>query len=250
MAESSNKLKLGKCVFGGAAIFLGVVGLAFGDFATNWQRVEPAVPHRVLLAYIAAVCEIAGGAAILWRRTARFGAGLLSTFYSLFVLSWLQKAASAPGIYDSWGNVFEELSLVLAALVVFAWASPRDSRSARSEGFVSRLYGICPISFAIVHFVSLRYAAPWVPAWLPPGQVFWVIATAVFFLLAAAAILSGIQAAWAARLLTAEIVGFEILIWIPKLLAAPHGHFEWAGNGISLAMCGAAWVVADSFANR
>jgi uncharacterized membrane protein YphA (DoxX/SURF4 family) len=241
-----HKSSLGACVFGGAAIFLGVVGLASGDFATGWQRVEPSVPHRALLADIAAICEIAGGAGILWRRTACFGAGLLAILYAIFVLSWLQKAVSAPLIYDSWGNVFEELSLLLAALVLFASASPRESLSARSQAPISRIYGVCPISFALVHFIYLRGAASWVPAWLPPGQVFWTIATAVCFLLAAAAILSGVLAALAAQLLTAEIIGFEILIWIPKLLAAPHTHFVWAGNGISLAMSGAAWVVADS----
>jgi hypothetical protein len=76
--------------------------------------------------------------------------------------------------------------------------------------------------------------------------MFWAIATTVCFLLAAAAILSGILAGLAARLLTAMIVGFELLIWIPKLLAAPHDHFSWAGNAVSVAMAGAAWVVAGS----
>ncbi len=42
------------------------------------------------------------------------------------------------------------------------------------------------------------------------------------------------------------IFGFEILIWLPKLVAAPHDHFNWAGNAISIAMTAAAWVVADA----
>jgi hypothetical protein len=50
----------------------------------------------------------------------------------------------------------------------------------------------------------------------------------------------------ASRLLTAEIVGFEILVWIPKLLAGPHDHFNWAGNGICIAIAGATWAVSDS----
>lgn len=101
-----------------------------------------------------------------------------------------------------------------------------------------------------MHFSYLRGAASYVPRWIPPNQMFWAVATAVCFLLAAAAILSGVLAGLAARLLTAEIVGFELLVWIPKLISAPHMHFMWAGNGISLAMCGAAWVVADSINNR
>ena len=111
---------------------------------------------------------------------------------------------------------------------------------------ISRLYGICPISFGLDHIIYLKGVATWVPTWIPPGQMFWAIATTVCFLLAAAAILSGILAGLAARLLTAMIVGFELLIWIPKLLAAPHDHFAWAGNAISITMAGAAWIVADS----
>jgi hypothetical protein len=76
--------------------------------------------------------------------------------------------------------------------------------------------------------------------------LFWAIATAVLFLLAAAAILSGILAGLASRLLTAMIVGFEALVWAPKLFASPHLHFSWAGNAVCLALAGAAWVVADS----
>jgi hypothetical protein len=67
----------------------------------------------------------------------------------------------------------------------------------------------------------------------------------VFFFMAAAAILSGILAGLAARLLTAQIVGFELLVWLPKLVAAPHQHFNWAGNAICIAIAGGAWVVAD-----
>jgi uncharacterized membrane protein YphA (DoxX/SURF4 family) len=250
MPEHKYKWNLGTCFFGGAAIFLGISGLAWRDFATNWQRVEPTVPHRALLACIAAGCEIAGGVAIVWRPTARAGAVLLTLLYGIFVLLWVVQVCKAPLVYDSWGNVFEELSLVLAALVVFAAASPRGSMAARSEAVTSRLYGFCCISYALAHFIYLGGATGFVPSWIPPSQKFWAVTTAVCFVLAAAAILSGVKAALAALLLTAEILGFELLIWGPKLIAAPHNHFVWAGNGINLALMGAAWVMADSFSRR
>jgi len=250
MAERNKKLRIGKCVFGGAAVTLGVIGLAFHDFATNWQRVDRAVPHRELLAYLAAACEIAGGAAILWRRTARAGAALLALIYSVFVLLWVQKIVPAPLVYDAWGNFFEESSLLLAALIVFASASPADSVWARNQSLIARVYGFCPISYALEHFFYLKSAASFVPPWIPPGQMFWAVATAVCFLLAAAAILSGVKATLAARLLTAEILAFELLGWGPRLFAAPHNHFIWSANGINVALMAAAWVVADSLANR
>jgi hypothetical protein len=64
------------------------------------------------------------------------------------------------------------------------------------------------------------------------------------------AILSGFLAGLASYLLVAMIVVFEALVWAPILVASPHLHFAWAGNTISLAMSGAAWVVADSIGKR
>jgi hypothetical protein len=68
----------------------------------------------------------------------------------------------------------------------------------------------------------------------------------VGFFAAAVAILTGIMAPLAARLLTLEIVIFELLVWIPNLVAGPSNHFNWAGNAICIALAGASWVVSDS----
>jgi hypothetical protein len=48
------------------------------------------------------------------------------------------------------------------------------------------------------------------------------------------------------RLLTAEIVFFELVVWIPNLSGAPKNHFNWAANAICTAIAAAAWVVSDS----
>ena len=62
--------------------------------------------------------------------------------------------------------------------------------------------------------------------WLPPWQLFWAYVTTIGFFLAALAILTGIMAPLASRLITAEIVGFQFLVWIPKLLRDPHNHIN------------------------
>ncbi|MGC1905831.1 MAG: hypothetical protein WA715_18575 [Candidatus Acidiferrum sp.] len=72
--QRSGASNLGLYVYGGAAIFLGLLGLVSGDFATTWQNVSPNIPLRVPLAYLTAVIELAGGIALLLLRTARAGA--------------------------------------------------------------------------------------------------------------------------------------------------------------------------------
>ena len=245
MPIHSTRLNLGVYAYALAAICLGLIGFVFGDFATTWQRVPADLPFRTALAYFAAALEFLGGVALLSRRTARAGAAILTMLFSIFTLSWVSQALAAPAVYDSWGNVFEELSAVIGGLVLYASLAPRESAWSDKKNLITRLYGVCPISFGLVHVIYMRGAATWVPKWIPPGQIFWIVATAIFFFMAAVAILSGILAELASRLLTVMIICFEILIWLPKLIAAPHDHFLWGGNGIGILLAAAAWVVSD-----
>jgi uncharacterized membrane protein YphA (DoxX/SURF4 family) len=246
MQGSSRASNLGIYVYTAGAIFLGLLGLASGDFATTWQHVGANVPFRQPLAYLTAVIELFAGLALLWRRTARAGALTLTVIYSVFTLVWVPKALVNLGNYDPIGNVFEELSLVAAGLVLFATFSLAGSSIARRRPFFVLLFGICPISFGIVHIIDMPGLLGAIPGWLPPSRMFWAYATTLGFFGAAVAILTGIMAPLASRLLTAEIVIFELLFWIPNLHAAPSNHFNWGGNAISIAIAGAAWVISDS----
>jgi uncharacterized membrane protein YphA (DoxX/SURF4 family) len=244
--QRSVTSNLGLYVYGVAAIFLGLLGLVSGDFATTWQNVGPNVPLRVPLAYLTAVIELAAGIALLIPRTARVGALTLTIVYSVFTLLWVPKAFVNLGNYDPIGNVFEEFSLVAAGLVLWAIFSPAGSPMARRRHFFVLLFGICPISFGIVHIIDMPGLLGFIPGWLPPTKMFWAYATTLGFFGAAVAILTGIMAPLASRLLTAEILIFELLVWIPNLSAGPSKHFNWAANAISIALAGASWVVSDS----
>jgi hypothetical protein len=80
--------------------------------------------------------------------------------------------------------------------------------------------------------------------------MFWAIATTVFFALAALALLSGICAILAARLLALMLISFQFLIWLPVLFAAPHKLFNWTENAENLSIAAAAWIVSDFLAQK
>jgi uncharacterized membrane protein YphA (DoxX/SURF4 family) len=246
MQSRSLISNLGIYAYAAGAIFLGLLGLVSGDFANPWQRVGPGVPLREPLAYLTALVELAAGLALLWPRAARAGALTLTVVFSVFTLLWTPKLFESLSGFDGPGNFFEEFSLVAGGAVLFARFSPAGSSIARRESLFARLSGLSAITFGIVHIYDMPGLLTWIPAWIPPSQMFWAYATTIGFFLAAAAILSGIQAPLASRLFTAEIVGFELLVWVPKLLASPHDHFIWAGNGICIAIAGAVWAVSDS----
>jgi uncharacterized membrane protein YphA (DoxX/SURF4 family) len=246
MQKRNLASNLGVYAYAAGAIFLGGLGLASGEFAATWQRVTPNIPLRTSLAFLTALIELAAGLALLWRRSARAGALTLTVVYAAFTLAWVPKIFENLRDFDPFGNFFEEFSLVVAGAVLVAAFSPAASSLARRESLLARLYALSAISFGVGHIYYMPGLLSWIPNWLPPSRIFWAYVTTIGFFAAAVAILTGIMAPLASRLLTFEILSFEILVWIPKLIAAPHDHFNWAGNAISVALSGAPWVVSDS----
>lgn len=245
---------LGTRVYGLGAIALGLVGLAWGDFATVWQPIQAlpfAVPHRTALAYVAAAGLLSAGVAIQWRRSARAGLLVLAILYFIFALFWLPRVIGFPHLFGTWSGFLEEFALVAAAAVVYSSLLPRGSAGAVRMARAGRLaFGVCVLSFGLSHFFAIPQTAGMVPKWIPPGQTFWAVATGVAHLLAGLAILSGVLDVLGSRLLTLMLATFGALVWAPALFAQPHEHMVWAGNAVNLALMGAAWVVADSIADH
>ena len=233
---------LGVRVYAASAVALGLVGLVSGDFAAVWQPVPAGLPGRTALAYVTALVLIASGIGLLRRRTAAASAIVLAVVYGAFAALWVPRVVLLPRVLGTWNGVFEQLALVAAALTHLAHTrgATRLARGARL------LFGVCLLSFGATHFDALRETAAMVPKWLPPSPTFWAAATGVFHLAAGLAILSGVRAALAARLFTAMLVTFGVLVWAPLLAADPRSHTVWAGNAINLALVGAAWLMADA----
>jgi uncharacterized membrane protein YphA (DoxX/SURF4 family) len=238
---------LGRHVFGAAAIAFSVIAFVWRDF-NGWQQIRALgnVPHREVLLYFAAAVQLFGGIAIQWRKTARIGALALGTIYLAFALLWVPFIVAQPRVYDRLGNFFEQFSLVSGALMVYALYGAADAnRAARLARAAYTCFGLCVISFTLEQLFYLPGTASFVPKWIPPGQMFWAIATTVAFALAAIALLSGRLALLACRLVTIMILCFGLLVWLPALFADRHKLMNWAGNAQNLAIAGAAWIMTD-----
>ena len=246
------KIYLGRHVYGLAAVLFGIITLAWHDF-NGWQQIRALgnVPHREILVYIAAGIELFGGVAIQWSRTARSGAFALGGLYLIFALLWVPHIAAEPHVYDRWGNFFEQFSLVAGALIVYATACRSDSERPPMTARIGYIFfGICVVSFTLEQLFYLSGTASFVPKWIPPGQMFWAVTTTIALGLAAIALLSGRAALLASRLLTAMLIGFGLLVWLPAPFADPHKIINWAGNAQNLAITGAAWIVADFLSQK
>ncbi|HXM60029.1 MAG TPA: hypothetical protein VN950_04175, partial [Terriglobales bacterium] len=147
-------------------------------------------------------------------------------------------------VYNSWGNFFEQFSLVTGAAIVYGrLASPWSQETLNRIGRI--LLGICAASFTFEQAIYLGSTATLVPTWLPPSQMFWAVTTTVLFALAAVALLANRMALIAARLMTVMVVSFGLLVWVPLILAYPHNHTNWSENAETFAIAGASWILAD-----
>ena len=236
MSVATPGSNLGRHLFGVAALAFGLITLAWHDY-NGWHQPR-------YLVYAAAAALILGGAAIQFRRTAKAGAVVLGAVYLVFALQCLPGIVAAPRIYNSWGNFFEQFSLVTGAAIIYSRLSSACSRETLNR--IGRiLLGICAASFTLEQAIYLDATAHLVPKWLPPNQMFWAVATTVLFALAAVALLTNRMALLATRLLTMMLVIFGLLVWVPLLLSDPHNHTNWSETAETFAIAGAAWILAD-----
>jgi uncharacterized membrane protein YphA (DoxX/SURF4 family) len=254
MPNKNNAMTdLGRIAFGLSGIVLGILGLIWRDYAAVWQPIDNLIGNtqRPLVASVFAVAELAAGIATVRPHLARFGAPVLATLYLICGLGWIPRVIAQPTAWGVYNGVAEQLALVASGIVVYANFAPLSyERKARLLQFGVILFGVCAVSFAFGHFTAIKETTAFVPAWIPPNPTFWAWATGAFHLLAGIAILTGVLAPLAARLLTAMMIGFGVLVWAPFLVARPTDHFTWAGNAINFALVSSAWVITDELARR
>ena len=257
----SGRWRSGVYIYGMASIAAGILDLIWGDFEAAHQPIQAFgnhIPGRQILAYITAVWLIAGGAAILWRQTARVGAVALGVIYLIFAVFWLPRFYTAPhvlgfripvyiGVLD---GACTQLILVAAAAIVFASLPTRGSAWVRTVLIARWIFGLCSIDFGLAHLTGVRAIATMVPKWMPLGGDFWTVVSGIAFVLAGIAILSGILDVLAARLLTLMLLIFNAIVLARLPLASPGNHVSWGANAYNLAAVGAAWIFAESIARR
>lgn len=265
-AQSTNsdgfiRTRAGVYLYSLGTVAAGVMDLRWSDFDPSHQPIQAFgdhIPGREILAYITAVWMIAGGMAILWRRSARAGAAALTVIYFIFAVFWLPRFYTAPlvlgfripVIIGVLGGAGTQLIVAVAGALIYASLATHRSSWQRTSLIARWTFGLSSVDFGLVHLTGVGHNAVYVPKWMPLGREFWVIVTGICFVLAGLAILSEILDALAGRLLALMLLVFSAVTLVPAIFVFPHRHDVWGGNAYNLAAVGAAWIFADSTATR
>lgn len=232
---------MGRYVFATAALLLGVAGLILHDqLISAWT-----LPGSTAFNIVTCSLQIFGGAALLLRRTSGLGAIVLGVVYLVFTLTFVPAIVAQPRVYESYGDVFYQLALVVGAVVAYATASPSMPGRVGIGKVAAVVFGFCNISFAIEQVEFLSRTVSLVPKWIPPDGMFWAVATAIAFGLGGIALVTGYKSALAAWLLGLMLALFGILTWIPILIADARTHSNWSEGIETFAIAGVAWIVAE-----
>jgi len=235
-------------VYGLAGVALGAVDLVFVKLAEPWQAVPAFIPFGTFLPIPIGLALLLAGAGLQLRRTAVASASVLGAIYLLFAMGWTMRFAATPAVLAVVLGICEQLALVIGGHCCWLLVGPNGDKAQRLFPFCRIGFGLCCLVFGAAHFVYAKETAAMVPAWLPPGGLFWAYATGIAHALAGIALVCNIRALAAARLLTAMFVTFGLLVWLPILFSAPEALSAWGGNAVNLALVGAAWALSDTIA--
>lgn len=254
-------MKLGIALYGLSAIALGVIDIVWGQFESAHQPLQAwgdNLPGNHVFAYVLAVLLVAGGVAVLLRRTAKVGAAAIGLVYAIFAVFWLPRLVTAPSILGQHFAVYAgviagictETIVVAAAFLIYASTLPAESSAVRWGVAARWVFGIGAIAFGLGHITNVANNAKMVPGWMPLGLEFWVYFTGVAFVLAGIAFLTQLADVLAARLLALMLLIFSAFALVPIVFAYPHSQIAWGSNAYNLLAVASAWILACWFAQR
>jgi uncharacterized membrane protein YphA (DoxX/SURF4 family) len=234
-----------RIVFGASAMLVGVISPISHD-SEMWQHLRTwGLPFASVVAWSLAIALVAGGAAMLYPRTARFASLVLFVVFGLFTLACIPDMIAAPSHLVSYVDFFEQLSIVCGAVAVYAATDTYATQSSAIGRAARRGLGVCAISFAWAQIVFSQHTASLVPTWIGPNQMFWTNVTTVAFILAAIAILINYQARLAMRMMALMLALFGVFVWVPRIVAHAGAFSNWTEIGANYLMSAASWLVAD-----
>lgn len=245
-----GSLALGRIFFGLAVVGSGVQQLCrqecvrlvpkgHADLATSFWW--PAVISGLVL--------VAAGLAILANRKRRpAGITMVALLMLVLALYWPDVSAQ-PGRGFVWTNPAKTLALIGGAALlagISTSGSAVNTVDRRAWWIGAGFFSLFLALGGVQHFVYADFVANLVPAWIPPGQIFWTWFTGIALLTGGVGLLIPPTARIAAMSVATMILLWVVLLHIPRALANPQDPGETSAIFEALALSGVGWLLAGT----
>jgi uncharacterized membrane protein len=196
------------------------------------------------------------GFGLLFKPTVALSARILFPYLIAWLLLKLPALIVAPQMEAVWLG-FGELAVLLAGgWVLFArLAGVREGSmlafltGEKGVRMARILFAVFLVPIGLSHLVYVKETADLVPAWLP-FRTGWAYLTGVGQIAAGLGVLFSIYPRAAATAEAGMLSLFTVLVWGPKILAAPRTRLPWTAFFISWVITAAAWLVAGNIAGK
>jgi uncharacterized membrane protein len=232
-------------------IGLGVLALAYRDFALVWQPVPAWMPAHAAIAFGTGLLMLALAAGLSFPRTRPWAVRFLFVYLLLWACLKLPDVITTPATESSWLGLGELALLLAGGWTLFARLGhlPNESPLAfltgdRGVRAARILFAVSIIPIGLSHIVYLQPTTAFVPHWLPyrPG---WAVLTGAGQIASGLGVLFNVLPRIAAYAEAAQITLYTLLVWLPALVAA-HTRLNYTAFFVSWIFGAAAWAVAQN----
>jgi uncharacterized membrane protein YphA (DoxX/SURF4 family) len=248
--------KPGRIFFAIAIASFGMHYLAFAAGVSAAAPGPPWFPGPHWMSWVAGAGLLVAGVSLLIDLRGEWAALLLGLALFLRV-AIIHLPRVLVNVHDPgpWTSAGEMLSICGGTLVLVGALArsldgsrlPNSSNTAAVAG--QYLFALPLFIFGAQHLMYGQFVATLIPAWIP-GHLFWAYFIGGAFIATALAILTRQLAALASSLLGLMLFLWVLILHSPRVAASPHNGNEWTSALVALAMCGSAWAVAGTLAER
>jgi uncharacterized membrane protein len=158
-------------------------------------------------------------------------------------LMYSNLAGTALPAWIAWDPCLPYFIGIVLLAVGLTVAIKKDATQAHGTDMIVILgpvFMAVPIAvFGSEHFIAAESVSRMVPSWIP-GHLFWVYFVGTALICAGLSMVVRKHAGLATALFGIMLLLFELLISIPRIVAAPSNRFAWAVALRDLAFCGGA----------
>lgn len=252
----NNLLKPGRLIFATGMLALGAICFIAQDFIVGRP---PAWPEGLnvnpILAYVSGSILILSALAIVVNKNAGAAAMLLA--FLIFSLTILRHA---PQFMNDWLNAYKALALFGGSLIVAASFFKEDSKVTAnitvSQPFIKNMVLLGCVTLAgffisagYAHFKFADFVKDFIPAYIP-FRPFWTYFCGICLVAGGAGLLIPQTRKLAALLSGIMVLGWFLLLHIPRFLANTNDAGERLGLCESFTFAGIFFVLAGMFSRK